>query len=288
MQEKNKPINKTHTVKSVGQPMPIVDYIKTMNRLYGSDGGAVEVAPKQIIGTQLDLFKHGTPPKKDSLTDKELSAHLIASPTKTQHKMALDTGKKILEEKKLEAARKPERRDHFKHYQKTGQLLEPTKEEIRRAKLPSAWDTIYDSMTPIEKGQWNREKRKKGMNGKTAEPLVKEFRSDSPDTYLSHPDQQKGMLLATLEDAKPKPKKINPYAEVKIPIPTIDDSLLRDPGQNDREATLEKMRVYAFTPRPNPDEAKGIGSFRNKIGRKLKAAESKRNWERSRKTIYER
>ena len=55
---------------------------------------------------------------------------------------------------------------------------------------------------------------KKNSKKINKEPLVKQFRSDSPDTYLSHVDQQKGMLLATLEDAKPK--KINTYSEPKI------------------------------------------------------------------------
>ena len=35
--------------------------------------------------------------------------------------------------------------------------------------------------------------------GAVAEPLVKYFRNDDPDTYLSNEQQQKGMLLATLE-----------------------------------------------------------------------------------------
>ncbi len=48
--------------------------------------------------------------------------------------------------------------------------------------------------------------------------LTKQFRSDSPDTYLSHVDQQKAMLLDTIDDAKPK--KINKYVE-----PEIDQSI---------------------------------------------------------------
>ena len=48
--------------------------------------------------------------------------------------------------------------------------------------------------------------------------LTKQFRSDAPDTYLSHIDQQKAMLLDTIDDAKPK--KINKYVE-----PEIDQSI---------------------------------------------------------------
>ena len=57
--------------------------------------------------------------------------------------------------------------------------------------------------------------------------LVKQFRSDSPDTYLSHVDQQKAMLLDTIDDAKPK--KINKYVEPEIDqsINSIAESRLR-------------------------------------------------------------
>ena len=36
---------------------------------------------------------------------------------------------------------------------------------------------------------------------------TKEFRNDDPTTALSHIDQQKAMLLDTIDDAKAKPKK---------------------------------------------------------------------------------
>ena len=42
-------------------------------------------------------------------------------------------------------------------------LPELTQEEIERAKRPSDWDVIYASMSPIEKGQWNAEKRKEKL-----------------------------------------------------------------------------------------------------------------------------
>ena len=40
--------------------------------------------------------------------------------------------------------------------------------------------------------------------GAVAEPLVKQFRNDDPSTYLSNPEQQKGMLLSMLESETPK------------------------------------------------------------------------------------
>ena len=80
---------------------------------------------------------------------------------------------------------------------------------------------------------------------------------------------------------KPK-KKINAYAEVKIPIPKINFSLLRDPKREEREAALEKMRVSAFTSIPDPDRLRGIGSLANPTVKKLKAAD----WLKRNQTTY--
>ena len=80
---------------------------------------------------------------------------------------------------------------------------------------------------------------------------------------------------------KPK-KKINPYSEVKIPIPKINFSLLRDPKREEREAALEKMRVSAFTSIPDPDRLRGIGSLANPTVKKLKAAD----WLKRNQTTY--
>ena len=44
--------------------------------------------------------------------------------------------------------------------------------------------------------------------------LVKQFRSDDPSTYLSNVDQQKAMLLDTIDDAKAK--KIKKYEEPEL------------------------------------------------------------------------
>ena len=110
---------------------------------------------------------------------------------------------KLLEIGKLEKALEPERfndkilkrgkyepkkakRNYWDHFRKTGRILEPTKEEIKRTKGPSDWEIIYESMTPIEKGQWNLEKRKQGLNGKTGDPLPKEEPKKVPDIDLNN------------------------------------------------------------------------------------------------------
>ena len=59
---------------------------------------------------------------------------------------------------------------------------------------------------------------------KKKKSLLKQFRSDSPDTYLSHVDQQKAMLLELLDDETERnnkkisqiQKRINTYVEPAI------------------------------------------------------------------------
>jgi hypothetical protein len=82
---------------------------------------------------------------------------------------------------------------------------------------------------------------------------------------------------------KPK-KKINPYSEVKIPIPKINFSLMKDsdPKQEAREAALEKLRVSAFTEIPDPDRWRGIGALATPTVKKLKAAD----WLKRNQTTY--
>ena len=49
--------------------------------------------------------------------------------------------------------------------------------------------------------------------------LVKQFRNDDPSTYLTNVDQQKAMLLETIDDARSKPKKIkkiNKFVEPQL------------------------------------------------------------------------
>ena len=43
--------------------------------------------------------------------------------------------------------------------------------KLDKLRGPSDWQVIYDGMSPQEKGSWNAEQRKKGMDGKRAIPL---------------------------------------------------------------------------------------------------------------------
>ena len=60
-----------------------------------------------------------------------------------------------------------------------------------------------------------------------------------------------------------------PKTEVKVAMPVIDHSLLRKSvADKNQVAALEKLRVFAFTPRPNLDANKGLGSLMKTIAAK--------------------
>ena len=67
--------------------------------------------------------------------------------------------------------------------------------------------------------------------------LVKQFRNDDPSTYLTNVDQQKAMLLETIDDARSKPKKIKKYEE-----PEIDQSINSIAESRVRYETLRNKR----------------------------------------------
>ena len=72
---------------------------------------------------------------------------------------------------------------------------------------------------------------------KNKESLVKQFRSDDPSTYLSNEDQQKAMLLETIDDARSKPKKIKKFEE-----PEIDENINKISESRVRYETLRNKR----------------------------------------------
>ena len=67
--------------------------------------------------------------------------------------------------------------------------------------------------------------------------LVRQFRNDDPSTYLTNVDQQKAMLLETIDDARSKPKKIKKYEE-----PEIDENINKIAESRVRYETLRSKR----------------------------------------------
>ena len=85
--------------------------------------------------------------------------------------------------------------------------------------------------------------------------LVKQFRSDDPSTYLSNVDQQKAMLLETIEEAKPK--KINKYVE-----PEIDENINKISESRVRYETLRsKRKAPEFFEKNNSNVNSGLAGI---------------------------
>ena len=101
---------------------------------------------------------------------------------------------------------------------------------------------------------------------KKKKSLVKEFRSDSPDTYLSTDiDQQKNMLLETLDDEMERnrkkiskiQKKINKYEEPEIDqsINKIAESRLR------HEVLRSRSKAPEFFEKNNSNVNSGLAGI---------------------------
>jgi len=106
--------------------------------------------------------------------------------------------------------------------------------------------------------------------------------------------KQMGAAMERLEESrqmtgapdKPKIKKINPYNNLKISIPTVNFARLRNPEEEMRKAAEDRIRVAAFTPKRDPDLDRGVGSLKDNIAKKLRAAESKGDWKKRNTTTY--
>ena len=87
--------------------------------------------------------------------------------------------------------------------------------------------------------------------------LVKQFRNDDPSTYLTNVDQQKAMLLETIDDARSKPKKIKKYEEPEIDqsINSIAESRLR------YEALRNKRKAPEFFEKNNSNVNSGLAGI---------------------------
>ena len=74
---------------------------------------------------------------------------------------------------------------------------------------------------------------------KKSKGYTREFRSDDPTTYLTNVQQQKNLLLDTIDDAKPK--KINKYVEPEIDqsINSIAESRLKYEARNFKKKSPE-------------------------------------------------
>ena len=231
----------------------ILDWISYNNKAYGNDPKPITSAEKKVAdAVEANQYpKEASPQQMRTLEDKLLKNRYMTGLNKygetPKPKTPVEIKREAHQKKIKEIKEKKGKRNYWEYFRRTGRILEPTEEELKRASAPSDWDLIYQSMTPHERGQWNAEKRKQGMNGKTGEPLPKEKPVEYPKVVVS-----------------------------PLPLPEID------PPEKAREEYLERKRLEALTTRPDPDHYAGLGSLRHEVKKEL----SRAAWEKNNRRKY--
>ena len=96
---------------------------------------------------------------------------------------------------------------------------------------------------------------------KKSKGYTREFRSDDPTTYLTNVEQQKNMLLDTIDDAKAKKiKKINKWVE-----PELNEDISKIAESRVRYETLRNKRKPAEIFEKNNSGLAGILNVRKRI-----------------------
>ena len=93
---------------------------------------------------------------------------------------------------------------------------------------------------------------------KKSKGYTREFRSDDPSTYLSNVEQQKAMLLDTIDDeVNKKMKKINKYVEPELneDISKISESRVR------YETLRSKRKAPEFFEKNNSNVNSGLAGI---------------------------
>ena len=99
---------------------------------------------------------------------------------------------------------------------------------------------------------------------KKSKHYTREFRSDDPSTYMTNVEQQKNMLLDTIDAAKAKPKKVNTYVEPEMnDLNSIAESRLR------HEALRHKRKPPEFFEKNNSNVNSGLAGILS-VNKRLK------------------
>tara|TARA_Y100000034_G_scaffold18895_1_gene21059 strand:- start:148 stop:591 length:444 start_codon:yes stop_codon:yes gene_type:complete len=103
----------------------------------------------------------------------------------------------------------PDLRGRLLEIERLEKDLEPTK------KKPSVWPTIYKSMTPLEKGQWNSEERRKNQEqGKTNHGPTEDLNKD----IAAETNRTMNRALENIRQIRFEREKLKKIPEVKFEI----------------------------------------------------------------------
>jgi len=107
---------------------------------------------------------------------------------------------------------RPEVRGKLLEIEKLEKDLEPTK------KRPSTWDAIYQSMTPIEKGQWNSEQRRNKQERLKEEQEDQESDQDLTKTIPNEVNQIMNSEIESIRKMRMDAEKIRELPERRLEI----------------------------------------------------------------------
>jgi len=107
---------------------------------------------------------------------------------------------------------RPEVRGKLLEIEKLEKDLEPTK------KRPSTWDVIYQSMTPIEKGQWNSEQRRNKQERLKEEQEDQESDQDLTKTIPNEVNQIMNSEIESIRKMRMDAEKIRELPERRLEI----------------------------------------------------------------------
>ena len=100
-------------------------------------------------------------------------------------------------------------------------------EKLDKLRGPSDWQVIYDGMSPQEKGSWNTEQRKKGFNGKTADPI-------GSRAVSSRPFPADAFTLSTAHE---------PKQDLTTAIPKEVNQIMNNEIENIRQMRMDAERL---------------------------------------------
>ena len=134
-------------------------------------------------------------------------------------------------------------------------------------------DFYYDNSTSQFERRDNPPPHVSSSELKVGTPL---HRKKYPERYGYHYTSKLEQAAHPIPGTAPSEKRDHskhfiktPKTEVKVAMPVIHYSPLRDSAADKaKAAALEQVRVFAFTPRPNPDANKGIGFLMKTIAAK--------------------
>ena len=126
----------------------ILDWINYNLKAYGDDPNPITSAEQKVAdAVEANQYpKDASPQQMRTLEDKILKQRYITGKNKygetPKPKTQIELKREAREKKIKEIKEKKGKRNYWEYFRRTGRILEPTPEELKRASAPSTWDLI--------------------------------------------------------------------------------------------------------------------------------------------------